>query len=52
MLIVTFQEMLCYWPNEKQALSAKRKEMPDKQHWQKYKIRILSYTGRYFGIHN
>jgi hypothetical protein len=37
--------MYSYWPQLNAKGKAKKAEIPDKELWKKYKIRVLSYTG-------
>ena len=41
----SFQELYCYWPRTNVASRIKKLELPDKESWKKYKVRIFSYTG-------
>ncbi|XP_028392624.1 uncharacterized protein LOC114517166 [Dendronephthya gigantea] len=37
-------DLYCYWPRTNVSLRVKKLELPDKNSWKKYKIRIFSYT--------
>lgn len=46
LLIFKFQVTYCYWPPRAGASAkVKREEMPDKEKWKTYEIRIFSYAG-------
>ena len=44
---IIFKELYCYWPRANAARKLKKMEMPDKQTWKTYKIRMLTYTGKF-----
>jgi hypothetical protein len=39
------QALYCYYPRTNIVNRVKQMELPDKQHWSSYKIRVLSFTG-------
>lgn len=39
--------MFCYWPKYNISQKARKGEIPDKEQWKKYAVRIFSYTGTY-----
>lgn len=42
-----FKVMYSYWPRTNAAGKVKRGEMPDKESWKRYKIRVFSYAGNF-----
>ncbi|CAG2229035.1 recQ [Mytilus edulis] len=36
--------MFCYWPRKNSTQCAKKGQIPDKEFWRRYRIRIFSYT--------
>ena len=39
--------MFCYWPRTNISFRARKAEIPDKEKWAKYPVRILHYTENY-----
>ncbi|VDI63125.1 Hypothetical predicted protein [Mytilus galloprovincialis] len=39
--------MFCYWPRKNSTQCAKKGQIPDKEFWRRYRIRIFSYTDDY-----
>ncbi|XP_071145723.1 uncharacterized protein [Mytilus edulis] len=39
--------MFCYWPRKNSPQCAKKGQIPDKEFWRRYRIRIFSYTDDY-----
>jgi hypothetical protein len=40
--------MFCYWPRTNISFRARKAEIPDKEKWAKYPVRILHYTGEHY----
>ena len=40
------QTLYCYWPSINAARKARKLAIPDKINWGKFKIRVLSQTGK------
>ena len=36
-----------FWPKFTASQKVKKRELPDKQKWRRYKIRVFAYTGKY-----
>ena len=36
--------LFCYWPNTSYSIRVKRGELPDKDKWKTYRIRIFGYA--------
>jgi hypothetical protein len=45
---IVFKELHSYWPRANAAKKFKRSEMPDKETWKAYKIRVLAYAGKFY----
>jgi molybdopterin synthase catalytic subunit len=44
--------MFCYWPRTNISFRARKAEIPDKEKWAKYPVRILHYTGEHYRSEN
>jgi ribosomal protein S30 len=42
-----FKDLICYWPRTNIQRKVKKLEMPDKENWQRYKVRIFGYAGKF-----
>ncbi|CAM4427839.1 unnamed protein product [Leuciscus chuanchicus] len=43
----TTEAVFCYWPRKNVSVRVKKKEIPDKGSWQRYKVSILGYAENY-----
>jgi hypothetical protein len=43
-----FKDLICYWPRTNIQRKVKKLEMPDKENWQRYKVRIFGYAGKFY----